>query len=350
MNKKAVLCLFLFLCGSSIFGQWREDVKNLINLSDYEDAIRMLEPLYEKAEEIDRPVLSALLAFVHHRRQHRESEHEWIVRYFELHWGRPVSFGFSTPRDGAEFQSFLTLWRERYPFVSDIHLIDPRRPAGSGPPDRLVIGMEVANTGLYKLRQGETVLAGSLLLPGYNTLSLPARRLFDSDGILLFILEIKSGDVLLIKKITLESQFEGTEQKAPQKEDRRDPEFRIRLLFDGETLVDSRKRKRPPEPVRTGIDFGVPYKNHDPEKRPDPLNQSFSILSAVGLAAHLIRSLAEKNAYEPLPPLRKVRMLELTFCRVREDGTAVERKAVVRLRVETEGLQLYGGVREKRVG
>ncbi|MCJ7680879.1 MAG: hypothetical protein MUP70_09165 [Candidatus Aminicenantes bacterium] len=249
MNKKAILCLTLFLCGSAAQSQWTEEAKNLI--------------------------------------------------------------------------------------VSNIHLIDSHHPSGSGPPDRLVIGMDVADTCLYKLRKGDVMLAGSRLLSGYNTLSLPVNHLFDSEGTLVFILEIKSGDVILINKITLEVQFEKAEQNAPPLEERKDLEFRVRLLYDGETLVDSRKRKRPPVPVRTDIDFEVPYKNYDPEKRPDPLSQSFSILGAAVLAGRLIRSLVEKNKYEPLPPLRKVRMLELTFSRTREDGAMVERKAVVRMRVET---------------
>jgi hypothetical protein len=193
----------------------------------------------------------------------------------------------------------------------------------------------VTSTGLYKLRQGDVILAGSRLLPGYNTLSLPVHHLFDSEGTLVFILEIKSDDVILTKKITLEVQFEEAEQNAHSREELKDLEFRVRLLFDGDTLVDSRKRKRPPVPVRTDIDFEVLYKNYDPEKRPDPLSQSFSILGAAVLAGRLIRSLAEKNKYEPLPPLLKVRMLELTFSRTREDGATVERKAVVRMRVET---------------
>ena len=50
MNKKTLLCLFLFLSGSTVFCQWTEELNNLIGRSDYDAAIRLIEPRYEKAE------------------------------------------------------------------------------------------------------------------------------------------------------------------------------------------------------------------------------------------------------------------------------------------------------------
>ena len=154
--------------------------------------------------------------------------------------------------------------------------------------------------------------------------------------------------MLLTKNITLEAELQAGDQRVKAENNLKDPEFRIQLFFKGETLVDSRKRRRQPSSARTDIDFSVPYKNYDPEKkRPDPF-QSFSILSALGLAAHLVRSLARRDRYEPLPALRKVRMLELAFSRTLEDGATVVRRVVLRMRVETEGLRIYGNAQKKQ--
>ena len=112
-------------------------------------------------------------------------------------------------------------------------------------------------------------------------------------------------------------------------------EYTVSLYIDEQLIAASRKQTLD----RITYDFQLPpmprnYDPFDPDAHRDPMVNSFSILSLVGLAAHMAtRLLKKEEEAAPANPLRPLRQVRLTFNRRTPQGFTRPVTATVTLAV-----------------
>lgn len=215
---------------------------------------------------------------------------------------------------------------------------------GSGkmlaPPERVVIGIDLAESAYYKLSEQERVFKGGLFKKGINFIDIDANDLFKISGTHVYALDLKIGDLVLREKIEIDIQLDfdddGGDDGVKIKNEVKDPEYKL-SMFIGDQLVLSSKKfvpkdlkfeiEKPPLPENYGPFYEVRGKDKN------PMLNSFSIIDAVSAAYGLVKKMIDKKRVrETKPPLKKYRKLTITFIRKDSGGVAREVHAVVTLR------------------
>jgi hypothetical protein len=228
--------------------------------------------------------------------------------------------------------------------VVDIGILGGPRIVRPHAPSTLSLGVETSRNAFYKLLRGEEVLDAGLMNPGFNAITLDVLGFFEESGEHVFVLELKSGATLLRQEMTLDIQIDQEPaDTAPGKKEAPAPkvmerEYTISLYLDQQLIAASRRRSLD----RITFDLELPpmprnYDPFNPDAHRDPMLNSFSILSLLGLAAQMATKLLDTDEpASPVNPLRPLRQVQLTFNRRGPQGLEQPVSATITLAIEEE--------------
>lgn len=241
-----------------------------------------------------------------------------------------VSFGFSSYE-----QKIISP-------IKDVWLAEIGSDKMFFPPDRLSIGIHLAESAYYKLSEKENVVKGGLFKKGINFIDIDARDLFKISGTHVYALDLKIGDLVLRDYIEIDIQLDSEDLDVQTKEKVKDPEYEL-SMFIGDRLVLSSKKF-----LQKNLEFKVEKpllpENYGPfyevrGKDQDPMQNSVSIIDAVGVAYGLIKKIiGKKRKQKTKPPLKKYRQRTITFIKRDSEGVAREVRAVVTLKSVIDAL------------
>ena len=334
MAKKILFLITFLVSVSALHGEWMQEASLYFKRGEFSRVVILLSSQYEKNDQLYNPTISALLAYSARRLNDERSEYQWMMVYFEYHWGQRIISHFLEASSRNQVEVFVADWRNRYPLISDINLIDPRGENTSGPPKNLVLALEVENAGLFKLIHDGQILKGSLLQKGLNTISVPTDSLFSKSGTHVFLLEFKVGPLIVRKEIEIDVQMDDSQEVEKIEQESRKIEYLLSLYVGDQLIVTSRRapsrsEKSPYEPHL--FSPVVPYE--PPIESTKVLPRGFNILGALGLAAQVIRGLTKKKVRAPAPPVRKVRMMNVKFIRRGDSGEDGSMSATIRMKL-----------------
>lgn len=231
----------------------------------------------------------------------------------------------------------LVIYAEReISLISDVALINSEIYSGPTPPVKILIAIDMRNSAFYKLSDKENVIKGGLFNQGLNIVSIEASNLFKKSGSHVYFLDLKVDDLIFRKEIEFDIQLESHIIVKRAKEERKNPEYKLSMFIGNELIVTSKKLSHknlsskielPPLPEN--------YSPFDPMDRADPALNSFSILSAVGLAYELIKKLMPAKAKEKrASSIQKQKQITTIFFRRGLEGVIKEIKAVITLKTK----------------
>lgn len=322
-----ITALFLW-CG------WREEVSDYLKKEEYQQALRYLLNNFQGTEQIHNPAVVGILAFSAAQLGKKNQEHQWIKEYFETYRGSTRIFSFLDRSLYLKIETYLSSWEKTYPLVHQIMLINGENYQGPQPPTELLLGIDIKNRAYYKLLEKGEVIKGSVLSPGFNTVSLPAGDLFAQSGSHTYVLSLKKGPLVLKKKLTLQIQLISSE---PQKEEPESLKGEYTLsLHIGENLILSRKKildrlrmEVKPTPLPPGYSF------FDPDPDENPMANSISVFDAVDVLTQWMKEATtkKKKEAEPYTP-QTTRRLTASFMRTDSQGKAQKVQAVIILKTQ----------------
>jgi hypothetical protein len=229
----------------------------------------------------------------------------------------------------------------------DIVLID-KRDTGKNDvpplPEKLIIGVTTNSDWFFKLTTESGVVEAGALKNGMNMISIPAAPLFEKPGFRSFnyVLEIKAGDKILQKIITLDvsvkfdSPAPSDEAKAMQ--DPGKTRYYEISMFIGDRYIDS--FIKPVDPLQV-------LKSFEKKKLPPPLEfdpihpsqpaqskASVSPLMLAGMAYNVIDKKIKKNKAEKLKEMReRTRSINGVFRKTDEKGNGIPVDLSIKLTV-----------------
>lgn len=338
MIKKLVLPLLLATSiGSTWASNWRSEVASFFSPpNDYAGAIRYLEEGLDTLEEMDKGLAAGLLAYCYYQLKDKDNEYRWLGAYFEQYGGYGMGFEFLPLSSQTEVYKYFRSWLVKYPWIIGMGLLETRPSPDSPPPEKLVIGLEVANNVYYKLTDGVTILKGGLFNRGFNTISIDPRSIFERSGSSRYFLEFKVDDLIVSREIEIEAQlslFIPQEKPAPES---KDTEFRLALFVGDEEIASGRK----PYPIEINkeIDTGPPKDSFDPfgpgYERKDSIDNSFPIFAVPLVIAEIVKALTKGGEEdESVPPIETKPQISLLFRKTWE-GREVAGRASITFRIK----------------
>ncbi len=228
--------------------------------------------------------------------------------------------------------------------VLDLGILGGPQITRASPPSSLDLGVELSRGAFFKLLRGGEILDAGLMNPGFNVVKLNVSGMFAGSGTAVFTLELMSGETIFRHELSLDIALdedagapiiEGEPESKPRFQEK---EYMISLYVDQQLVAASRRRtldrisynlKLPPMPRN--------YDPFNPDAHRDPLANSFSILSLVGLAAQMAtRLLTKEEDASPTNPLRPLRQVRVTFNRMTPQGMEKPVSATVTLAHDKE--------------
>jgi len=340
MIKKLFLLFLLMSIVLPSNADWMSDVSSYLSSGDYNGAVDYLMSHPEEAGKAPNPVISGLLAYSYHKLQNNRMEYEWLGEYFENYRGEEIIFDFLDDATYKDMLNYLMVWKAKYPFVSEMAFVKSDIYQGPSPPDKLIIGIDIASDTYYKLSGEEGVIKGGLLKQGFNSISIKADDFFQKSGIRTYFLDLKKGDLIVSKEVEIDIQIESpvkvkrkievTDKPVPN------PEFKISMFVGDELIIESKKLAYENLPLKLHLPpwpenrspYGPIYDNKF------ALN-SFSIPEAVGALYNLFKALKDGKKEESKPrPVQKQMQIRSSFLREGVGGKAEEFRAVITLKTK----------------
>ncbi|MEW5900453.1 MAG: hypothetical protein AB1715_03215 [Acidobacteriota bacterium] len=332
---------------------WRTEVSNFFSdgkPSDYAGAARYLHGVIDSLGDDDKPAAFGLLAYCYSRTGDKVSEYEKLGQYFEKYGALGMGFHFLPFSVQNDIARFLREWQLKYPWVLKIGFVasSGATPASlsANPPERIILGFEMASDVYYKLWEGEDILKGGLFRRGFNAVSLRARKLFREPGSFPYILEFKAGDFIVRRELMIGVEMDyagilGSPARAKA------PEYVVEMYFGDDLLASSRRTL--PTTAGMGIEMPPPSGVYDPfgpgyQNKPKIPN-SVPITAIPAAIAELIKALKKKDEIEPVPPVELRTDLTFPFRGKSEAGGDIEVRARVTLGLQSIKFMPY--TREK---
>lgn len=355
MTKKITTTLVLVLTlAAGLRADWKSDLLALLGpRPDYRAARDYLAAASVKLEADDRQTAAALLPYLTGKLNEAVSEQDLIAEYFETYRDNDPDFGFLDYVTLKDFLAFWARWKRSYPLVYDLNLLSYGRAPATGIPAAVEVGLELMNDAFYRISLGPYILEGGHWSRGFHILSIPLSGLFNQTGDYDFVLDLKSGD-LVVRKI-VRVRVDVADMAPPAAPSSRDilfaegrtprksiQEGEISLYVDGKLVLRSRKIASKPAP----LSFPLPgpsmpgQKPYMPPPKDTPMASGVSILDALALAYKAIKELVAKKPPKPSPPsYNKVSALSFEYSRTTAEGLAASARASVSL-VPTRALVL----------
>lgn len=352
MTKKIAATLVLVLAlAAGLRADWRSDLLALLGpRPDYRAAYDFLAAASLKLEAGDRQTAGALLPYLAGKLNESVREQDLIAEYFETYRDNDPDFGFLDYVTLRDFLSFWARWKRAYPLVYDLNLLSYGKTPATGIPASVDIGLELMNDALYRISLGPYILEGGHWPRGFHILSVPLSGLFSQSGDYDFVLDLKSGDLVVRKSVRVRVDVADLAPPAAPSSrdvlfaDSRTPrrsiqEGEISLYVDGKLVLRSRKIASKPAP----LSFPLPgpsmpgQKPYMPPPKDSPMASGVSILDALALAYKAIKELVAKKPPKPSPPsYSKVSALSFEYSRATAEGLTASARASVSL-VPTRG-------------
>lgn len=339
IKKIAPLFLLASLIGSVFASDWRTELANFFSAgptNDYPGAVTYLEDRFDSLNDEDKPIACGLLAYLYSQLTDRNNEYKRLGEYFEKYGPLGMGFNFLPLSVRADIAQYLRTWQFKYPWVLKIGFVESSGITSASfslnPPERLVLGVEMASETYFKLSDSEKVLKGGLFRRGFNSVAIGTKKLFREPGTYSYFLEFKAGDLIVRRELAIDVRRDsfGVIQKPVAQG--KNPEYVVKM-FLGEDLLASSRKSLPSPPLKIDIPppggvydpFGPGYQN-DP-KIPSP----FPIMALPAAIYDLIKSLTKRDDVEPVPPVELKSEVAFVFNEKNASGDQIEVKAQLAL-------------------
>lgn len=336
MVIKKILPVCLFLVSFAIASaEWKNELAGYLGShKDYQEAAGYLLSIFEKIDEKERPAAFILLAYCFNKLNDRAQEKKWIIEYFETSSSAPPPFDFLDYSTSWEVVNFLSAWKVKYPLITDIFLVGNKIESDSPPPSQLPIGIDITTDAFYKFSDGQNAIMGGLLRAGFNIINVESYGFFESSGSHRYLLEVKSGDIILRKEIEVKvvANSPALSLKPSQKDIETD--YKLSMFVNGKLIVSSKKPPQKNLDLTKTIPFNAAAYNPSIYVNKDkPALNTVSILSAAALAYELLKGLKKGKALkQPEYKIQRLKFLTVTFQRKDLDGIEREIKATIELK------------------
>jgi hypothetical protein len=340
MKRIACLALLATLAAAQPFVDWRAEVASYFGeekAADYKGALDFLTGKIDSLSDEDKPVASGMLAFLYGQIGDREREYQKLGEYFEKYGAAGMGYSFLSLSARNDIFRYLRDWQLRYPWVLKIGLVAPGGPAptspASNPPETILLGVEMAGDVYYKLFDGSEILKGGQLHRGFNTVPLQARKLFREPAAFPYVLEFKSGDLIIRRELIIGIQMDYLGLMGEPTAGVGANEYILEMFFGQELLASSRKTLvslnkmgvEVPPPSGKFDPFGPGYQNQPRTPNAVP------IMAVPAAILEAIKSLKKRDEVEPVPPVELKTEILVPFTRLRAGGDIVEVRARVSL-------------------
>jgi hypothetical protein len=348
IRKTIILLISLHITAGLVCGRWQDDLRSFLENKEYDEAKEYAAHQFEKVDELFHPLLCQVVAYCSFQLDDRQDELRWMATSFEGYtWGDAAT---SYVRDFLDpgMTPFVISWRQKYPFLRDISLTQRENPAEGILPSKLVMEITLDIVVYFKLYHDSEVVKGGVFQKGRNMISINTNGLFKKSGQHDFMLELKSGDLLVKKKITLDIVMDSSPQDSTSLDELVEKEYKVSLYY-GDLLLATHQKK---ETFSLSDRMKLPAsafesERFNPSDQPNPLENSFSILSAAGLAYQLVKGLIQKNKEErgPKNPLQRVKSMAIHFRTQSLQGEERRNQALVILQTDHVSPPLHRNLR-----
>lgn len=339
IRKIVTLGLFFALAAAAPAADWRTEVAGFLDGTRPEgqsEARQYLAGLFGSLSDDDKPVACGLLAYLSNRVGDRREEYVRLGEYFEKYGSLGLGFHFLVPAVHADVARYLRDWQFRYPWVLRIGIVASSNVTVASsihPPEKLLLGVEMANNVLYKLTSGEQVIKGGEFRRGFNAVGLETKDLFSEPGTHQYVLEFKAGDLIVRREIVLGVQMSAAGLLREPAGSGRPPDYIVKI-FLGENLLAS-SRKSPPITPAAQIETPPPTGQYDPfgpgyQNEPE-FPSSFPIMAIPAVIKELIDQFKKKDEVEPVPAVELKTEMAFTFTKKNAMDRDIEVKAQLSL-------------------
>jgi hypothetical protein len=339
IRKTVTLGLLVAIAAAASAQNWRAEVAGFLDGTQPlgpSQARQYLAGLFDSLSDDDKPVACGLLAYLSNRVGDRKDEYAQLGKYFEKYGSLGLGFHFLVPAVREDVARYLREWQFRYPWVLRIGIVASGNVTVASsihPPEKLLLGVEMANNVLYKLTSGGRVIKGGEFRRGFNAVRLETRDLFGEPGIHPYVLEFKAGDLLVRREIVLGVQMSAAGLLKEPAGSGRPPDYIVKI-FLGENLLAS-SRKSPPVTPASQIETPPPTGQYDPfgpgyQNKPE-IPGSFPIMAIPAVIKELIDQFKKKDEVEPVPAVELKTEMAFTFTKKNAMNRDIEVKAQLTL-------------------
>jgi hypothetical protein len=345
MTKRlaAVFVSILALAGI-VQADWKYELLSRLGRSpDYRAAWDYLVEEAKKLEPEDLQTARVILPFLAAKLGDKEKERDLATEYFETYRDNDPDFGFLDDVTLRDFLAFWAPWKRTYPLVYDLNLLSYSKIPSTGLPASVDVGFELLNEAFFRISLGPYILEGGHWPRGFHILTIPLYGLFERSDTYEFILDLKSGEIVLRKPVRVRIDIADiSSAPAPAPRDSFFPrsdaavkaiqEGEISLYVDGKLIL--RSRKIASKPASFSFPLGGPLmqgqKPYMPPPKDSPMAHGVSVLDALALAYQAIKDLVAKKPPKPsAPSYQKVSSLSFAYARTTAEGMAVSARASV---------------------
>ena len=151
MIKKILVLFGLFSWLSGVlYADLRSDIAGYFkDQRDYRSAAEYLLNKVEETQGSYDPILCGLLAYSLHKLDDKNREYEWLTKYLEHYRGEEFIFDFLDEATFRDLLIFIGRWKQKYPLVTELALINRDTYKGPHPPDKFIIGIEIENDAYF---------------------------------------------------------------------------------------------------------------------------------------------------------------------------------------------------------
>ncbi len=337
-----------FVLGSLAFpvlaqtSDWRLETAGRFYQKEYRAAEADLRDRLPNMDQADKPYATALLAFLSDKLGDKKQTRDWILQFFETYGGPNLTFTFLDIVSEGDLSVFINAWRGRYPQISNITLVRRKDNHGPLPPEFVELGIDMANDAYYRFSDARGIMGGGILHRGFNIMAVPAEKFFEHSGPHVFVLDLKSEDLVLRKEVTIDVALTPEPSLEPEKRlaEGLGMEYKLSFYIGDRLVVTSTKLGQASNPLKLGVKSSNLVAN--PLFKPpgdigpfDSRNLGFSIPKAIGLVTELIKDLVTKKPKKLESSIERLNALGITFFRSGAGGSEVEVKAWVSLQTRS---------------
>ena len=321
---------------------WRLETAGRLYQKDYRVAAAYLQDCLPNLDQADKPMVTALLAFLSDKLGDKKQSRDRVLQFFETYGGPNLTFTFLDMVSEGDVTAFINAWRGRYPQVSNITLVRRKNNRGPLPPESVELGIDMANDAYYRFSDASGIMGGGILHRGFNILAVPAEKFFEHSGAHVFVLDLKLEDLVLRKEVTIAVTLTPEPSLEPEKKlaEGLGMEYKLSFYIGDRLVVTSTKLGQASNPLKLGVKPSNLVANplFKPPGDTDPFdsrNLGFSIPQAIGLLAGLVKDLVTKKPQKLESSIEKLNALGITFFRSGAGGSEVEVKAWVSLQTRS---------------
>jgi hypothetical protein len=345
MIKRAYAAGFIVLVlALDLSADWKQEVLGYLSPGrDYPAARAYLRENFAKIDPPEKSNALGLIAYLARMTGDGRDEQDRIVEYFETYGDTDPAFDLPDELLRRDFVTFWARWKSAYPLVTGLVFLERAGESDPSPPARLEVGLDLLNGAYYKVSVSDRVLEGGLWQQGFHILKLPFSADYDKPGSLEFDLDLKTGGMVVRKRITVEIDVRAAGPTASLPPIQTAVPARLpppRLvegevsLYIGEKLIlKSKKLPSKTAPIKFKIPgpsaFGT--KPYLAPKKDDPMLNTVSVLDALALAYQTVKDLIKKKKAGPASPpvYQKTQQFAFSFTREGPDsGEVVYRGSV----------------------